>query len=165
MSNGPGESIELAAEGLSQGPAGEQPREPRVLDAGPLIAFLRQEPGWEVVAALLADPAVACYAHAVNVCETYYLVARQSDRASALAAVGAIAAAGVVVREDLGPALWQDVGDLIALVRNTPGLALSLADAFGLALARRLECPFVSTDRGELEPLAALGLATVEFIR
>jgi hypothetical protein len=37
-----------------------------VLDAPALIALLRQEPAWEVVEGLLADPDNSCFAHAVN---------------------------------------------------------------------------------------------------
>jgi len=43
------------------------------LDAGPMMAFLNGEPGAEVVEDLLTEPESACYAHAYNLCEIYYL--------------------------------------------------------------------------------------------
>ncbi len=135
------------------------------LDSSAMVAYLRQEPGWQEVATLLAEPNRICYAHAVNLCEVYYGFARQAGRETAIAAIHELFTDGVVAREDLDPAFWQDVGDMVAMVRNAPGLTLSLADAFGLALARRLQCAFVTTDHGELDPLAPLNLCAIRFIR
>jgi uncharacterized protein with PIN domain len=42
-----------------------------VFDASALIAFLRDEPGAEVVESALSVPE-KCYAHALNLCEVYY---------------------------------------------------------------------------------------------
>src|SRR5437899_1611100 len=123
-----------------------------------MIAYLRQEPGWQVVDQILQNPADVSYAHAVNLCEVYYYFVRVANRTIAQAAIADLFAAGVVAREDLDQAFWEDVGDLIATVRNTPGLALSLADACGIALARRLGCEFVADDHAHLDPLLPLGL-------
>jgi uncharacterized protein with PIN domain len=38
----------------------------RILDACAMIAFLRDEPGAEVVEAILTHPTDRCFAHAVN---------------------------------------------------------------------------------------------------
>ena len=40
-----------------------------VLDASAMIAFLRDEPGAEIVAEVFVDPESHCYAHALNLCE------------------------------------------------------------------------------------------------
>jgi hypothetical protein len=40
-----------------------------ILDACAMIAFLRAEPGGEVVRDLLNDPSNRCFAHAINLCE------------------------------------------------------------------------------------------------
>ena len=40
-----------------------------VLDACAMIAYLRSEPGAEVVSHLLKQPAGRCAAHAINLCE------------------------------------------------------------------------------------------------
>lgn len=135
------------------------------LDASAMLAFLKQEPGWQVVEALLLDPNSACHAHAINLCEVYYYFVRTADRSTAVAAIKDLCTAGVQPREDLDEPFWQDVGDMIAAARKVPGLALSLADACGLALARRLGCEFVADDHQHLDPLLPLNLAQVRFIR
>lgn len=55
---------------------------------------------------------------------------------------------------------WQQVGNL----KVTPG-KLSLADCFALALAQRMEATLVTSDRHEFEPIAALKLCPILFIR
>lgn len=135
------------------------------LDASAMLAYLQQEPGWDQVDDLLSDADNECHAHAVNLCEVYYHVARQSDAPTARAAVVDLYTAGVIPRRELEDALWQDAGDIVALVRNTPGLALSLADAIALAFARHLGCELVSADHGEMDPLLPLGLCPVRFVR
>lgn len=42
-----------------------------ILDACAMIAYLRGEPGGEVVDRLLQDPAEVCFAHVLNLCEVY----------------------------------------------------------------------------------------------
>ena len=44
-----------------------------VLDAGPLIAFLDDEPGAAVVEQVLTEPGSTCYAHIFNLTEVYYI--------------------------------------------------------------------------------------------
>lgn len=44
-----------------------------VLDAGPMMAFLNNEPGVDVVEEVLTEPGATCYAHVFNLCEVYYL--------------------------------------------------------------------------------------------
>ncbi len=43
-----------------------------ILGASAIIAYLRGEPGAEIVSASLIDPANECLVHAVNLCEVYY---------------------------------------------------------------------------------------------
>ncbi len=145
-------------------PAPSEPT-PRVLDASAMLAFLLQEPGGDQVAGLLADPAVRCWAHAINLCEVYLTFARRTNRATAQAAVSDLLSAGVLAQPDLDQATWEDAGDLVALARNTSGWTLSLADGVGLALARRLGCEFVTADHREFDPVVARGLGAVRFIR
>jgi PIN domain nuclease of toxin-antitoxin system len=136
------------------------------LDASAMIAYLKRETGWNVVAGLLADPTNRCHAHAVNLCEVYIRIARAEGRPKAEAAIKDLLSVGVAPRdEDLDQPFWQDVGDLVAQVRTMPGLSLSLADGFVLALARREACELVTADHGEFDPLLPLNLAAVKFIR
>ena len=48
-----------------------------VLDAGPMIAFLDDEPGAEVVEQALTEPGSTCYAHIFNLTEIYYIYFRR----------------------------------------------------------------------------------------
>ncbi len=73
-----------------------------VLDACAMVAFLSGEGGANVVGAALIDPASACFAHWVNLCEVYYVVVRDEDEASAETALQALLDAGVMPRFDLG---------------------------------------------------------------
>jgi hypothetical protein len=54
-----------------------------VLDACALIAYLRGEPGSDIIEALLLDPDVPSLIHAINLCEVYYDFPRASDEATA----------------------------------------------------------------------------------
>ena len=69
-------------------------------------------------------------------------------------------AIGVQIVEAMDAALWEDAAKLKSQFR-----AVSLADCFGVALARRLGAPFVTSDRHELEALEAAGAAQFLFIR
>ena len=57
-----------------------------VIDASALIAFLRDEPGADVVENVLSAPE-KCYAHALNLCEVYYDFFRASNQDAAEAAI------------------------------------------------------------------------------
>ncbi|HEY3416573.1 MAG TPA: PIN domain-containing protein [Armatimonadota bacterium] len=130
-----------------------------VLDACAMIAYLRNEAGADVVDAALADDSQTCLAHAINVCEVYYDFLRVSDQTTAKAAVDDLLQAGLVIREDLDRALWQDIGHYKVQYR------LSLADCVALALAQRLQASLVTSDHHEFDPLAAAGICSFTFIR
>lgn len=67
---------------------------------------------------------------------------------------------GVRVIETMDADLWQDAARLKSRFRR-----VSLADCFGVALARRLNAEFLTSDRHELEALQAAGIADFTFIR
>jgi predicted nucleic acid-binding protein len=131
-----------------------------VLDACALVALLRREPGAHQIEALLADPAVFCFVHAINLCELYYNFVRREGRTQAAQAVEILLAAGVHLREDLDVDFWQQVGELKA----DPG-RLSLADCFALALSNRIGATLVTSDHHEFDRIAALALCPIFFIR
>ena len=54
-----------------------------VLDACAMIAFLRGEPGADVVEAALLAKDRSCLAHAINVCEVFYDFLRASGEQTA----------------------------------------------------------------------------------
>lgn len=78
----------------------------------------------------------------------------------AQAALRTLDGIGVRTIDAMDAALWQDAARLKSQFRR-----VSLADCFGVALARRLDAEFVTSDRHELEALDAAGIATFTFIR
>lgn len=67
---------------------------------------------------------------------------------------------GVRVVEMMDAALWEDAAQIKSQLRK-----VSLADCFGVALARRYNAPFITSDRHELEALEAAGVADFIFFR
>jgi PIN domain nuclease of toxin-antitoxin system len=130
-----------------------------VIDASALIAFLRDEPGAEMVENVLSLPQ-SCYAHALNLCEVYYDFWRASNQDTAEAAITDLMGVGVGERTDMDSEFWREVGRLKAVHRK-----VSLADCCALALAERLGANLVSADRREFEPLLAARICQIEFIR
>lgn len=108
---------------------------------------------------LLRDPGHSCHAHAINLCEVYYDFIRRANDAIAEQAIGDLFSAGVSERADLDPVLWREAGKLKA------GRRLSLADAVGVSLARRLGAEFVTSDHHEFDALASASICPILFIR
>lgn len=67
---------------------------------------------------------------------------------------------GIQIVEAMDADLWQDAARLKSQFRR-----VSVADCFGVALARRLSAPFVTSDRHELEALEAAGVCDCLWIR
>ena len=124
-----------------------------------MLAYLKGEPGADVVDVLLRNPAEPCYAHAVNLCEVYYDFLRRADVRTAEQAVADLLADGVCERQDMGRRFWRRVGQLKA--RG----GISLADCFCIALAQQLGGEIVTSDHHEFDPLVPLGLCPITFIR
>lgn len=135
-----------------------------VLDAGAMIAQLAAEAGAgrvrEILEAALNGQDVAVFAHVMNVCEVFYDSSRQADVLTARAHVRALEDDGLQIRSDLDATFWEDAAQIKADWKR-----VSLADCFGVALARRLNATFLTTDRHELEALQKAGIANIEFIR
>ena len=71
-----------------------------VIDASALIAFLRDEPGADVVENIVAARE-NCYAHALNLCEVYYDFFRASNQDVAEAAISDLLDLGIEDRTDM----------------------------------------------------------------
>ncbi len=138
-----------------------------------MLAFLKREPGFAIVRALLEAENTAIFAHSVNLCEVFYDFKpsfQNSERSEA--AIASLLDSGVIERADLDAAFWRDVALLIAAWRSQAARPdrprekpkLALGDAFGLALARRLNAPFVTADRTETLPLQSAGFCRAQFI-
>lgn len=131
-----------------------------VMDGSALIAYVRRETGWDVVANLLIDLDNTCYAHGLNLCEVYYDHYRVAGEATAWAEISDLEAVGLIFRTDMDPAFWQQAGRHKALYRR-----VSIADCFCIALAQRLGGEVVTTDHREFDPLVPLGICPIRFIR
>lgn len=130
-----------------------------VFDSGALIALVNAEPGDLVVKQLLRDHKNECLIHAVNLLEVHYDAERAQNANHAHRVLEIIDRIGVVTRIDLDVAFLQDASFLKVNYK------MSLADTFGIALARRLGCQSVSTDHHELDEVKAGSVCDVLFIR
>jgi predicted nucleic acid-binding protein len=130
-----------------------------VFDACSLIAYLRGEVGADIVDGLLRDTQVECLIHAINLCEIYYQIIRDSDESTARQTVVDLQSVGLIVRSDIDEPFWQAVGQLKA--RG----GISLADCFCITLAIRTSGQVVTSDHREFDPLVPLGLCPIVFIR
>ena len=130
-----------------------------ILDAGPMMAWLKAEPGAPRVSQILADNPGECFAHVFNLTEVYYLTFRQGGVTLAEAVIETLLNAGIIPREDADTDFWKDA----ATFKGSH--ALALPDAFCLALARRLSGTVVTTDHAEMDPLVPLGYCPILFIR
>jgi predicted nucleic acid-binding protein len=131
-----------------------------VLDACALIAYVRGESGNLVVEDVLLDSRSSIAMHAINACEAYYDFVRTDGHALAEAVIGDALSAGVVIAEDMDVSLWKAAGDLKAELRR-----ISLADAFALAFARRMDATLVTSDHKEFDKLVGKGICGILFIR
>jgi predicted nucleic acid-binding protein len=124
-----------------------------VFDANAMIAFLNDEPGADIVEALLTEPA------AVNLAEVFYWSVRNDGEAKALMAYTGLRAVGIQPRADMDEEFWQDAAGYKAIHR------MSLADAFAIALTNRVDGELITSDHHELDPVAAAGVCPIRFFR
>jgi len=97
--------------------------------------------------------------HVINLCEVFYDFLKRSDEDAANLAVEKVRSIGVIVREDMDDAFWQQAGRYKAQYR------IPLPDAFALSLADRFGAEIVTSDRRDFEPIARTGACRVTFIR
>ena len=132
---------------------------PTVLDASAMIAYLRGEPGADQVRRSLALEPPNCLAHSVNLCEVFYDFLKTGEEKSAQTALDDLRSVGLIVREDMDEAFWQQAGRYKARFR------VSLADAFALSLADRFGAEILTSDQRDFGPVAESGACRVKFIR
>ncbi len=125
-----------------------------------MIAYLRGEPGADVVEALLVEDTEPCMAHVVNLCEVYYRAIRLSNEASAASAIEDLKSKNLIVRDDFDESFWRTVGRHKAEMTSVP-----LADCFVVALANRTNAEAVTTDYDDFGPIKKQGICRVKFIR
>lgn len=131
-----------------------------VMDAGPLIDYLTGREAGVGVRERLADPAIAAHAHALNLVEVFYHFSRLAGSEVAQDALATLEADGLMRSEIMDAAFCRDVAELKAAWKR-----VSLADCCGLALARRLQAEFFTSDRHELQPLEKAAVCAIVFAR
>lgn len=125
-----------------------------------MIAFLRDEPGAEVVASVLSDSDSTCYAHSLNLCEVFYDFHRASGQADALKAVKDLLRVGIIEDSRMSSANWQAAGVLKSTLRR-----VSLVDCFAIELTQRVEGTLLTADHHEFDTLARKKVCAIQFIR
>jgi len=130
-----------------------------VLDACAIIAYIRNEPGADVIESILMSEDDDCLIHAINLCEVYYDFLRVAGERVAQDAIADLGPLALVTRQDMDVAFWQSAGQVKAHFR------ISLADCFAVALASRLRAEVLTSDHREFEPVAAKGICPVRFFR
>lgn len=131
-----------------------------VLDACAMIAYLRGEPGADVVEQSLLDTNGQCVAHAMNLCEVFYNFHRAGGESAAKNAVADLISLGVIERDDLSQSFWMAVGELKAVRKK-----ISLADCCAVILTLRVGGTLLTSDHHELDALAADAVCPITFIR
>lgn len=127
-----------------------------VIDAGPLIDFLNDVPGGDAVRDRFKQDNSLVMAHALNLMEVFYDTSRQLGVLTARDALDSLKRDGLIRSTLMDEAFFEDAAQLKAQWKK-----VSLADCCGLALARRLNAQFVTTDRHELENLSAAKVADI----
>ncbi|MEA2173567.1 MAG: hypothetical protein QOD00_1159 [Blastocatellia bacterium] len=130
-----------------------------VLDACAIIAALRKEAGAKIVKQALLEAGGQCIAHSVNLCEVYYIFHRNAGEKVAAQAIEDIRTLGLVERSDFDEAFWKEAGNLKAQGK------ISLPDCFAITLTNRVGGTLLTSDHGEMDPLAAAGVCSITFIR
>jgi PIN domain nuclease of toxin-antitoxin system len=125
-----------------------------VLDASAALAFLRKEPGGDIVERHLGQAAMSSV-NVAEVCDHYVKVGAARGEVRAIVLDLSI----LIVEADVELAI-----DASLLMRTTRAAGLSLGDRFCLALAKRLELPALTADRAWARIADAIGVR-VELIR
>ena len=130
-----------------------------VLDACALIAFLNDEPGAEIVAAILEHtPSVDI--SAINLLEIAYDAARRSGSAQSITELLD------VVNQLPIKIHWRIDNEIFkhaAIFKSS--FRISRADAVALALAKSFDAPVASSDHHEFDLLEANGTSRFVWIR
>jgi predicted nucleic acid-binding protein len=121
------------------------------LDACAVIAYLRQEPGAEVLKALIELPTTFLAMHVCNLGEVYYDFFREDGLTAAQTAWTHTLALPLELRREADDTFIQRVG-IIKVEEH-----VSFADAFALALTERLRIPLVTTDHHEFDAVERKG--------
>jgi predicted nucleic acid-binding protein len=116
-----------------------------------MIAYLRQEPGADVLKALIELPTTFLAMHVCNLGEVYDDFFREDGITAAQTAWTHTLALPLELWREAGDAFIQRVGIIQVEAR------VSFADAFALALTERLNIPLVTPDHHEFDAIERKG--------
>lgn len=130
-----------------------------VLDACALIAFLNDEPGAEMMAAMLEN-SISVEMSAINLLEIAYDAARSSGSSAAITEIlDAVNQLPIKIHWHMNEEVFRHAAEFKSSYR------ISLADAIALALAKSLNAPVASSDHHEFDLIEANGVARFIWIR
>jgi predicted nucleic acid-binding protein len=129
-----------------------------ILDACAVIAYLKNEPGADVVAELISNPESRLAIHSVNATEVYYNYLRSDGQVIADQAWQRLAEFATIL-----PTMEDQFLKRVArwVTEYNPGLA----DAFGAATAEEYGIPLVTADHKDFETVQAAGALQIVWIR
>lgn len=113
-----------------------------VLETWTIIAYLQDEPAAEKIAGLIADAheqEIPLYMSVVNVCEVWYILAREVSEAEADSSVNDLRQLGIHIQD----ADWETAQEA---ARFKAKGKISLGDCFAAALAKQLKADLVTGD-------------------
>ncbi|HET6400888.1 MAG TPA: PIN domain-containing protein [Candidatus Kapabacteria bacterium] len=131
-----------------------------VLDANSSIAFFDGEGGGIAISDLLLTPRAILSLHAINACEVYYHFERKNGVEVANRVLTDILSYGIEIVDEIDPKTWKEAAHLKARYKR-----LFLADAIGVAYAKKIRGVFVTSDHSELQPLASDNVCKFFFFR
>jgi len=130
-----------------------------VLDACALIAYLNDEPGADVVAAIF-EHVSSVEMSAVNLLEIAYdTIRRSGDPQAGRELLDVVRQLPIKIHWQIDDEVFQNAARLKASFR------ISLADAFALALAQTLNAAVATSDHHEFDVLESSGTARFLWIR
>lgn len=129
-----------------------------MVDASAIIAYLKGEPGQDVLAALLRDDRNTLWVHAVNICEVYYNYLRSDGATKADEALDAMTSV-------LGILPLAEIQFMKRVSRWKVTHNLGICDAIAAAAAEEYGCPLVTTDHGDFDPVQAAGALQIVWLR
>lgn len=113
-----------------------------VLDTWTVIAYLQDEPAAERIVELIADAHeqdIPLYMSVVNVCEVWYILAREVSEVEADSSINDLEQLGIQFQESN----WESAKEAARL--KVKG-KMSLGDCFAAALAKELKADLVTGD-------------------
>lgn len=131
-----------------------------IFDACALIALADDEEGADILENILSNEDSECYVHSINLCEVYYHAHRKSSEKQAKILIEEFLELGLVERNDLDTAFWQQVGNIKAVNKK-----VSLADCCAISLTNKLNATLLTSDHHELDELAKKGIYKIFFFR